>query len=61
MKLNLIFINPLWTIFGYVAYEYKDGYIITDMPIEELRRRNTVNGVFLVNGIFLSHGCKNKY
>ena len=60
VKLNLIFINPLWTIFGYVSYEYKDGHIITDMSIEDLRTKTAVNGVFLANGIFLSHSCENQ-
>lgn len=59
IKLDLVFINPLWGVFGYIAYEYSRGYIITDMQYEEFSRRKLLRGCYLTNRIFLARKCLN--
>ena len=54
IKLDLVFINPLWGIFGYISYEHNRGYIITDMCYEEFARRKMLRGCYLTNRIFLA-------
>lgn len=56
IKLNLIYLNPLWSICGYVSYEYDDfGYIISNMSIDDIKRMKGKNvaGYYLTNGIFV--------
>lgn len=59
IKLDLIFINPLWGMFGYIAYEYEKGYIITNMHYEDVPRRQLLRGCYLTNRIFLARKCLN--
>lgn len=56
IKLNLMYLNPLWALQGYIAYEMDDNYIITDMMVDDIKRREgkTLKGFFLVNGIFVA-------
>lgn len=56
IKLDLIFINPLWSLFGYISYEYDGGYIITNIRYEDIIRVNMpLRGCYLTNRIFLAH------
>lgn len=55
VKLNLVYLNPLWALFGYVTYEDNDKYIITDISFDSLKRINIpLNGTYLVNNVFLA-------
>lgn len=56
IKLRLIYLNPLWALFGYVTYKNNDSYILTDLTYEELKlmEGKKGKGVFLVNGVFLA-------
>lgn len=56
IKLDLIFINPLWSLFGYISYEYEQGYIITNIKYEDIVRiKVPLQGCYLTNRIFLAH------
>ena len=59
VRLNLLFINPLWVICGYTSYEYLNGHLITDMRFDEIKNREELEGVFLANGVFLAHRKEN--
>ncbi|WP_441562090.1 hypothetical protein ACSZOP_07135 [Colibacter massiliensis] len=59
IKLDLIFVNPLWSLFGYISYEYDGGYIITDIRYEDVVRTKTpLLGCYLTNRIFLARKGK---
>ena len=60
IRLSLIYLNPLWALFGYISYESDNGYIITDMLMNEIKRRKDkqLNGYYLTNGVFVA---KRKY
>ena len=56
IKLELMFINPLWTLLGYISYKYDHGYIITNIKYEELKRsigHYPIKGAYISNRIFL--------
>ena len=56
IKLDLIFINPLWSLVGYISYEFNEGYIITNIRYEDIIRTNKpLKGCYLTNRIFLAH------
>lgn len=56
IKLDLVFINPLWSLFGYISYEYEGGYIITNIKYEDIIRiKAPLQGCYLTNRIFLAH------
>ncbi|WP_418948268.1 hypothetical protein [Phascolarctobacterium faecium] len=56
IKLNLMYLNPLWALWGYVSYEAEGCYIITNMMVDDIKRMNgkILNGYFLVNGVFVA-------
>lgn len=56
VKLDLMYLNPLWALQGYIAYEDENLYIISDIPINDLKRKenNTLYGYYLTNGIFVA-------
>jgi len=57
IRLNLIYLNPLWALFGYISYRGdKDIIVITNMNFNELKRisKRGLNGTYLLNGILLA-------
>lgn len=55
IKLNLVYLNPLWTIFGFITYEDDDKYIISDIRYDDLKRLSIpLKGIYLVNNVFLA-------
>ena len=55
IRLNLVYLNPLWAIFGYVSYRIdEDKILITNISYNNLKRRKVVYGYYLVNSIFVA-------
>lgn len=55
IRLDLVFMNPLWALFGYITYEDQGDYIITDIPFEQLSKINcSLKGSYLINDVFLA-------
>lgn len=57
IRLNLIYLNPLWAIAGYIVYkEENERIIITDMSYESLKKfKNTgLKGYYISNDIFVA-------
>lgn len=59
IRLNLLYLNPLWSMFGYLSYRANsDVIIITNIKFSEIKvkQRNNINlrGVYLANDIFLA-------
>nr|DAR70296.1 MAG TPA: hypothetical protein [Caudoviricetes sp.] len=55
IRLNLVYLNPLWAIFGYVSYRIdEDKILITNIPYNNLKRKKVVYGYYLVNSIFVA-------
>ena len=63
IKMDLMYLNPLWTLQGYISYEMEDKYIITDIPINTLRRNigDSLRGYSLSNGIFVAKQKDNQF
>lgn len=56
VKMDWIYMNPLWVLFGYVAYEYDGGYLVTDIPYYELEKlKENLRGCYLSNQVFVAH------
>ncbi|MDU7926047.1 MAG: hypothetical protein E7J43_03985 [Finegoldia magna] len=56
LRLNLIYLNPLWAMFGYIVYRDADKeIIITNLPRESLRYKKVLYGYYLSNDIFVAH------
>lgn len=59
IRLNLLYLNPLWSLFGYLSYRINsDVIVITNIKYKDLKTksRNNIklNGVFLADDIFLA-------
>lgn len=59
IRLNLLYLNPLWSAFGYLSYRANsDVIVITNIKYKDLKikSRNGIglNGVFLADDIFLA-------
>lgn len=60
IRLNLIYLNPLWAIFGYAIYRSEDERIIvTNIPITRMKLISSFKGFYLSNGIFVAHNKDN--
>ena len=56
LRLNLIYLNPLWAIFGYLIYrDINRGIVITNISREELRHMEKLKGYYISNDIFVAH------
>ncbi|MBD5087388.1 MAG: hypothetical protein HDT30_01045 [Clostridiales bacterium] len=59
IRLNLLYLNPLWSIFGYLSYRVNsDVIVITNIKYKDLKTmsRNKIGlkGVFLADDIYLA-------
>lgn len=56
LRLNLIYLNPLWAMFGYIVYRDSDrDIIITNISRESLKNKQILYGYYLSNDIFVAH------
>lgn len=56
LRLNLIYLNPLWAMFGHIVYRDADKeIIITNLSRESLRNKKVLYGYYLSNDIFIAH------
>ncbi|MGF3076202.1 hypothetical protein [Facklamia sp. P12955] len=56
LRLNLVYLNPLWAMFGYIIYRGANKEIVvTNIPRESLRNKELLNGYYLSNDIFIAH------
>lgn len=55
IKLDLLYINPLLLIFGFISYKTKNGYFISNLDFYDLKvyEGRRVSGYFLSNNIFI--------
>jgi hypothetical protein cdifA_08257 len=61
LRLNLIYLNPLWAIFGYLIYRDSNReIIITNISREELRHMEKLKGYYISNDIFVAHKKDNE-
>lgn len=53
--------NPIWNLFGYRTYRYENGYILTDMPYEDLAGAHdfAIYGSYVNNDVFVAHKADN--
>lgn len=60
IRLNLIYLNPLWAMFGYITFRTdSDEIIITNIKFDTLRKRDNVKGSYLINGVFFARAKDN--
>ena len=62
LRLNLIYLNPLWAMFGYIIYrDANKEIVITNISREVLRHKEKLKGYYISNDIFVAHkkdNCK---
>ena len=59
IRLNLLYLNPLWSMFGYISYRVNDDTIlITNYKIAELKNKinnkQSIKGFYMANDIFVA-------
>lgn len=59
IRLNLLYLNPLWSIFGYIAYRVNnDTVLITDYKIvnlkNKIKNKQSIRGFYIANDIFIA-------
>ena len=59
IRLNLIYLNPLWSMFGYLSYRINsDKILITNIGYADLKTfsssKKELQGLFIANDIFLA-------
>lgn len=56
LRLNLIYLNPLWAMFGYIIYrDANKDIVITNISREVLRHKEKLKGYYISNDIFIAH------
>lgn len=56
LRLNLIYLNPLWAMFGYIIYrDANKEIVITNISREVLRHKERLKGYYISNNIFIAH------
>lgn len=63
VRLNLLYLNPLWSMCGYLAYKVNaDVIIITNIKYSELKQMNKtpIKGYYLANDIFVAKKKNNE-
>lgn len=56
LRLNLIYLNPLWAMFGYIIYrDANKEIVITNISREVLRHKEKLKGYYISNDIFVAH------
>ncbi|STA93577.1 hypothetical protein [Clostridium cochlearium] len=56
LRLNLIYLNPLWAMFGHIVYrDVNKDIIITNLSREALKNKESLYGYYLSNDIFVAH------
>ena len=59
IRLNLLYLNPLWSMFGYISYRVNNdtvlitNYKITDLKIK-IKNNQSVKGFYMANDIFIA-------
>lgn len=55
VRMQLFYINPILTLFGYITYMSNQGFIVSNIPYNDLLRlKNNLPGCYLANGVFLA-------
>lgn len=59
IRLNLLYLNPLWSMFGYIPYRINnDTILITNYKMPELKNKQKngqlIKGFFMANDIFIA-------
>lgn len=58
--MDLIYLNPLWSVMGYISYKVdEDIILITNIPYDRIRKTKKLYGFFLSNRIFVAHKKEN--
>lgn len=61
VRLNLLYLNPLWSLFGYLPFIINDDTIvISNMNYIEIKNREILRGTYIANGIFVAQKRINK-
>lgn len=59
IRLNLLYLNPLWSMFGYISYRINnDTVLITNYKMAELKKKiknkQSIKGFYIANDIFIA-------
>lgn len=59
VRLNLFYINPILSVFGYLSYEADGKIIITNIPYQKLIHTHKLNGAYFSDEIFVAKNQAN--
>lgn len=61
VRLNLLYLNPLWSIVGFLAYRVNaEVVVITNIKFSELKKLDKLKGYYVGNDIFIARKINNK-
>mgnify|MGYP000858577064 CR=1 FL=1 len=61
IRLNLLYLNPLWSIGGYLSYRANsEVIIITNIKYAELKKMTKIRGCYIANDIFIAQKKENQ-
>lgn len=65
IKLNLLYLNPLWSVFGFISYRVNDDIVlITNYKMIELKNKmknkQKIDGYYMANNIFIAKRERNR-
>lgn len=61
IRLNLLYLNPLWSMMGFLAYRVNsEVVVITNIKYAELKRLKKLKGYYVANDIFIAQKECNK-
>lgn len=55
IRLNLLYLNPLWSLVGYLSYRINsEVVVITNIKYSELKKLRSIKGYYIANDIFIA-------
>lgn len=61
IKMDLVYLNPLWSFFNFRIYKCdNETMLISDIPYNDLKRLNSVHGVYILNNVYIAKLKENK-
>lgn len=55
IRLNLLYLNPLWSLVGYLSFRVNsEVVVITNIKYSELKKVQTLKGYYIANDIFVA-------
>lgn len=61
IRLNLLYLNPLWSLVGYLSYRINSEIVVvTNIKYSELKKLRMLKGYYIANDIFVAQKKDNR-